>query len=55
VQRIDRTNAARALAKAMAYRDCGKDREAEYWAIALMRELQATGVIRPDVLARYKG
>lgn len=38
--RIDRVNANRALAKAIAYKDCGKDQEAERWAIALLRELQ---------------
>lgn len=46
--RIDRTNAARALAKAMAYKDCGKDSEAEKWAIQLIRELQCTGILNAE-------
>lgn len=50
---VDRQNAARALAKAIAYRDCGKDAEAERWAIALLHELQCTGILKPETLARY--
>jgi hypothetical protein len=33
MSKIDRVNASRALAKAMAYKDCGKDAEAERWAV----------------------
>ena len=53
MSRVDRVNANRALAKAIAYKECGKDREAEQWAIALLRELQCTGIIKPETLARY--
>jgi len=51
--RVDRQNASRALAKAIAYRDCGKHAEAERWAIELIRELQATNIIKPETLTRY--
>lgn len=50
---VDRQNAARALAKAIAYRDCGKDQEAERWAIALLSELQCLGIVKADTLSRY--
>ena len=33
---IDRTEVSRALAKAIAYKQCGKDREAEQWARKLL-------------------
>ena len=45
MSRIDRVNANRALAKAIAYKDCGKDAEAEKWAIQLIRELQCQGIL----------
>jgi len=51
--RVDRQNASRALAKAIAYRDCGKHAEAERWAIELIRELQATDIIKPETLTRH--
>jgi hypothetical protein len=50
---VDRQNAARALAKAIAYRDCGKDEDAERWAITLLSELQCLGIVKPDTLSRY--
>lgn len=53
MSRVDRVNANRALAKAIAYKDCGKDQQAEQWAIALLRELQCTGIIKPETLASY--
>jgi hypothetical protein len=43
--RVDRVNANRALAKAIAFKDCGKDQEAERWAIQLVRELQCAGIL----------
>ncbi len=51
--RIDRTNAARALAKAMAYADCNKPDMAARWAIALLHELQCTGIVKPETLKAY--
>jgi len=43
--RLDRVNINRALAKAIAYKECGKDAEARQWAIALMRELQQRDIL----------
>ena len=37
---ISRTEASRALAKAIAYKQCGKDREAEEWARRLVEILE---------------
>lgn len=48
VSRLDRVNINRALAKAIAYHDCGKPDKARGWAVQLMRELQARDIIRPE-------
>lgn len=53
--RVDRVNASRALARAIAYRDCGKDQDADKWAVQLLKELQATGILRPEVLRARQG
>lgn len=42
---IDQTNLARAVAKAVAYKQCGKDAEAERWAIQVVRELACVGIL----------
>ena len=49
--RVDRVNASRALAKAIAYKDCGKDAEADRWAIQLVRELQCLGILNAKAQA----
>ena len=45
---LDRSNINRALAKAIAYHDCGKPEEARRWAAQLMRELQQRAILRPE-------
>ena len=45
---MDRSAINRALAKAIAYKQCGKDREAEVWASILIEHLELTGILRPD-------
>lgn len=42
---IDRSVAARALAKAIAYKACGKDSEASSWARELVRILQCSDIL----------
>lgn len=46
---IDRTEAARALAKAIAFKACGKHSEAAVWAAKLVRLLQCAEILREDV------
>ena len=43
---IDRSAVARALAKAIAYKMCGKDRDAETWARELIVLLQCANILR---------
>lgn len=42
---IDRTNTARALAKAIAYKNCGDDIKAAAWARELVRLLQCAEIL----------
>lgn len=42
---IDRTETARALAKAQAYADCGKQHDAEAWARRLVELLRCQGIL----------
>jgi hypothetical protein len=49
--RIDRSDTARALAKALAYADCGKPEKAALWAAELVRLLQAHSILTPAALA----
>lgn len=44
--RIDRTNMNRALAKAIAYKECGNDQQARLWARQLVRELGCSDILR---------
>ena len=46
---IDRVNLNRALAKAIAYKQCGKDAEAEHWAKQVVRELGAANILKDRV------
>jgi hypothetical protein len=48
---IDRSAVARALAKAIAYKQCGKQDDAEAWAAELVRLLGAANIISDDYLA----
>jgi hypothetical protein len=43
---IDRSKIAQALAKAIAYKLCGKQADAEKWAIELIRLLDCAGILR---------
>jgi hypothetical protein len=42
----DRAAVAQALAKAIAYKNCGKDREAEDWARRLVNLLQCADILK---------
>ena len=43
---IDRSATARALAKAIAYKDCGKQEQAEQWVIELIRLLECADILK---------
>ena len=45
---IDRSETARALAKAIAYKQCGKDEEARRWAKALIRLLELAEILKDE-------
>lgn len=45
---IDRSEVARALAKAIAYKLCGKDDEARQWARELVRLLHCADILKDD-------
>jgi len=42
---LDRSEISRALAKAIAYKNCGKQAEAESWAIKLIRLLECAEIL----------
>ena len=44
---IDRSEVSRALAKAIAYKQCGKQAEAEEWARELVRLLECAAILAP--------
>jgi hypothetical protein len=44
--RIDRSEVSRALAKAIAYKQCGKQVEAEQWAAKLVRLLECAEILK---------
>ena len=43
---IDRSAVSQALAKAIAYKQCGKDRDALAWARKLVELLQCAEILR---------
>lgn len=45
---INRTEAARAMAKAIAYKQCGKDNEAAQWARELIRILECAEILQGE-------
>ena len=45
---IDRSEVSRAVAKAIAYKQCGKQAEAEAWARKLIRLLEVADVLKPE-------
>lgn len=46
---IDRSAIARAMAKAIAYHDCGKPSERDAWAAELVRLLGSAGILKGDL------
>lgn len=44
-----RSEINQALAKAIAYRDCGKPNDAAMWAAKLVRMLEAQQILKPGV------
>lgn len=45
---IDRSEVSRALAKAIAYKNVGKDQAADAWAAKLVTLLGAAGILTAD-------
>lgn len=45
---IDRSEVNRALAKAIAFKQCGKDAQAEAWAAELVRLLECAAILDPS-------
>lgn len=46
--RATRSELAQALAKAVAYRDCGKPDDAAQWAAKLVRMLESERILAPE-------
>ena len=46
VMTIDRSEVSRALAKAIAYKQCGKDKDAEQWARKLVELLECANILK---------
>lgn len=51
---INRTEVSRALAKALAYKECGKQAEAEAWARKLVELLECAEILTPAELPYFK-
>ncbi len=51
---IDRSEVARALAKAIAFKNCGKDREAEEWAARLVVLLERANIPHASVTGQRR-
>ena len=47
---IDRSEVNRALAKSIAFKQCGKDLEANMWAVKLITLLNAHAFVRADFI-----
>ena len=45
---VDRSETARALAKAIAFKQCGKQAEAEQWARQLVQLLECADILRGE-------
>lgn len=48
---INRSEVSRALAKAIAYKNCGKDAEAQAWAIKLVQALECADILSTEAAA----
>jgi len=44
---IDRSEVSRALAKAIAFKSCGKDAKAAAWAVKLVELLEVADILDP--------
>jgi hypothetical protein len=42
---VDRSEVSRSLAKAIAYKNCGKDKEALDWARQLVQQLECAEIL----------
>ncbi len=49
--KADRSAISRAVAKAIAYHDCGKPQAAAKWAAEVVRLLEAQAILTPAALA----
>ncbi len=49
---LDRSEINRALAKAIAYKACGKDRVAETWATEVIKLLGCAGILTADAMTK---
>jgi len=45
---MDRSEVSRALAKAIAYKNCNKDKDAEKWARELIRLLECENILKTE-------
>lgn len=45
---IDRSEVSRALGKAIAYKNCGQDAKARYWAAQLVGLLECVDILDPS-------
>lgn len=45
---MDRSEINRALAKALAYKNCGKQEQAEHWARQLVELLECADILRGE-------
>lgn len=52
---IDRSAVNRALAKAIAYKQCGKQEEASQWAAEMVRLLECADILKTAQPAPTKG
>lgn len=46
IEMINRSEVSRALAKAIAFKQCGKEAEAQEWARKLVRQLELAEILR---------
>jgi hypothetical protein len=51
---IDRAEINRALAKAIAYKQCGQERKAEAWAVRLVQLLHVNAILNPEAIAHLE-
>lgn len=49
---MDRSKISRALAKALAYKQCGKDNQAALWAAKLIHELELVEILHGNYAER---